>query len=102
MTLFAFFGGQLGFWEILIIAIAGVVLFGRRLPEVGRYLGKGIIEFKKGLKGIEDDVETASANQHAAPYQQVEAPRPPQRITPAAPKFQDRPVDSEGTARYQG
>ena len=44
MNLFAFFGGQLGFWEILIIAIAGVVLFGRRLPEVGRYLGKGIIE----------------------------------------------------------
>jgi sec-independent protein translocase protein TatA len=101
MTLFGFFG-QLGFWEIMIIAVIGVLLFGRRLPEVGRYLGKGIIEFKKGLKGIEDDVETTASAQPNANYPQVEAPRPPQRITSGAPKFQDQPVDSEGTARYQG
>lgn len=45
-----------GGWEWLIIALIGLLLFGRRLPEVGRSLGKGIIEFKKGLKGIEDDM----------------------------------------------
>ena len=42
--------------EWLVILVVGVLLFGRRLPEVGRYLGKGIVEFKKGLKGIEEDV----------------------------------------------
>jgi TatA/E family protein of Tat protein translocase len=36
-----------------------LVLFGKRLPEMGRSLGKGIIEFKKGLAGIEHDVRQA-------------------------------------------
>jgi sec-independent protein translocase protein TatA len=94
----AFFGGQLGWMEILIILGLGVVLFGRRLPEVGRYLGKGIVEFKKGLKGIEDEVE--SVNTASNNYQAPEAP--PQRIAATAPKFQEpAPVDSEGQQRYQ-
>lgn len=48
-------------WEWLIIAGFGLLLFGKRLPEVGRSLGKGIIEFKKGLKGIDEDIERESA-----------------------------------------
>jgi sec-independent protein translocase protein TatA len=98
--MFAFFGGQLGFWEIAIILIVGVILFGRRLPDVGRYLGKGIVEFKKGLKGIEDEVETVST---ASKYEAPEPPKPPQRIGATAPKFQEPTpaVDSEGKARYQ-
>ena len=43
--------------EWMLIAAIGLLFFGKRLPEVGRSLGKGIVEFKKGLKGIEDDVE---------------------------------------------
>ena len=54
-----------GFGEMLLIAAVGLLIFGKRLPEVGKSLGKGIVEFKKGLKGIEDDVETSS-NQPAA------------------------------------
>ena len=46
--------------EWMIIAAFGLILFGKRLPEVGRSLGKGIVEFKKGLKGVEDEVEEAS------------------------------------------
>ena len=46
--------------EWLMIAAIGLLLFGKRLPEVGRGLGKSIVEFKKGLKGIEDEVEDAS------------------------------------------
>lgn len=45
-----------GIGEWLIIAAFGLLLFGKRLPEVGRSLGKGIVEFKKGLKGVEDDI----------------------------------------------
>jgi sec-independent protein translocase protein TatA len=47
--------------EWIIILAFGLLIFGKRLPEVGRSLGKGIVEFKKGLKGVEDEVEEASS-----------------------------------------
>lgn len=47
-------------FEWLVVAAIGLLIFGKRLPEVGKSLGKGIVEFKKGLKGIEDEVEEAS------------------------------------------
>jgi sec-independent protein translocase protein TatA len=72
----------------LILAVIGILLFGKRLPEVGRSLGKGIVEFKKGLKGLEDDVEThASTSRPETPA--IEPPRPPQRVPTTAPKFED-------------
>jgi sec-independent protein translocase protein TatA len=46
---------NLGPMEMLVIGMIGVLLFGKRLPEVGRSLGKGIVEFKKGLNGIGED-----------------------------------------------
>lgn len=55
-----------GLMEWVIIGGLGLLFFGKRLPEVGKSLGKGIVEFKKGLKGIEEDVESAS-NAPAAP-----------------------------------
>lgn len=49
-----------GPWELAIIAIIALILFGRRLPEVGKSLGKGIVEFKKGLKEVQDEVHKTS------------------------------------------
>lgn len=46
--------------DLIILLVLGLLIFGRKLPEVGRGLGKGIVEFRKGLKGIEDDVEGES------------------------------------------
>jgi len=60
METLALFQG-IGQWELLIILAIGLLLFGKRLPEVGRSLGKGIVEFKRGLKGIEDDIENESS-----------------------------------------
>lgn len=37
--------------ELTILLILGVLLFGRRLPDVGRYLGKGVSEFSKSMFG---------------------------------------------------
>ena len=53
----------LGMDNWVVILIIGLLLFGRRLPEVGRSLGKGIVEFKKGLNGIEDEIERAGTVQ---------------------------------------
>ena len=48
--------------EMVVVLILAVVLFGKKLPEVGRSLGKGIIEFKKGLRGIEDEFDVSSSS----------------------------------------
>ncbi len=55
----AFIPGMPGWAEILALAFIGVLIFGRRLPDVGRNLGRGIVEFKKGLRGIEGEVDDA-------------------------------------------
>ena len=86
--LFGFLG--LEPWHLFIIGVVGILLFGKRLPEVGRSLGKGIIEFKKGLKGLEDEIDTGSQASAPAPQAPaLEPPRPPQRVTATAPKFED-------------
>jgi sec-independent protein translocase protein TatA len=42
------------------VAVIALLIFGgKRLPEMGRSLGKGIVEFKKGLTGIGDELEQA-------------------------------------------
>ncbi len=42
----------LGPMELAIVGIIAVLLFGKRLPEVGRSLGKSIVEFKKGMNDV--------------------------------------------------
>jgi sec-independent protein translocase protein TatA len=58
---------QLGPMEMVVIMGVAVLLFGKRLPEVGRSLGKGIIEFKKGLRGLEDDLDFTKGGGTATP-----------------------------------
>jgi len=77
-----------GFMEMAIILFVGVLIFGRKLPDVGRSLGKGIVEFKKGLRGLEDEVDTSVQRADTAPPA-LEAPRPPQRVVASAPKFEE-------------
>ena len=53
VSLFAMFG--IGTTELLVLAGIALLLFGTRLPKVMRSLGQGIVEFKRGVQGIEDD-----------------------------------------------
>ncbi len=48
----ALFGG--GHWELVIILVIALLLFGHRIPGMARALGSGITEFKRGLKGDEE------------------------------------------------
>ncbi len=48
---------NVGWLEMTVIGVVLLLLFGRRLPEVGRSLGQGIVEFKKGLKDVTDDIK---------------------------------------------
>ena len=47
-------------WELGILLVLGLLIFGRRLPDLGRSVGRTIVEFKKGLAGIESDVNSSS------------------------------------------
>ena len=50
--------GSLGFWEIAIIALVVLLLFGgKKIPELMHGIGKGIKSFKEGLKDVEKDVK---------------------------------------------
>ena len=48
---------MIGPMEIGMIALVGLLIFGNRLPEVGKSLGRGIVEFKKGVRGISDEID---------------------------------------------
>ena len=46
----------IGIWELLILLLVLLLVFGpKRLPEMGRQLGKGMREFKDSVSGKDDD-----------------------------------------------
>jgi len=51
--------GSGGPWEIVIVLAIALLLFGKRLPEVARSMGKGISEFKKGISDVKSEVTDA-------------------------------------------
>ncbi len=57
MMLIAF--GIPGGYEVLVVGFVALLIFGNRLPSVMKSLGKSVTEFKKGVAGIEDDLDTA-------------------------------------------
>ena len=66
--------GLPGGMEWIVILVIGLLLFGRRLPDVARSLGKSIVEFKKGMKDVRDEIDDAS------PEDRLEGPRPSARL----------------------
>mgnify|MGYP006284283757 CR=1 FL=1 len=53
----------IGHWELLVVLVIALVLFGHRLPSMMRSLGKSVTEFKKGVAGVEDEVEAAGKSE---------------------------------------
>ncbi len=71
--------GNIGPLEIVVVLIIALIVFGpKRLPELGRSLGKGIREFKGSVTGeIEDEEPPRQPTRQAdPPPKQVDAPPP--------------------------
>ena len=58
---------NLGPTEMMVVAFVSLLIFGNRLPSVMRSLGKSVTEFKKGVSGIEDDIDNAVASSEKKP-----------------------------------
>lgn len=55
--------GNLGAGEIILIVVAILILFGaKKIPELAQGIGKGMKEFKKALKDVEEDVKISDKN----------------------------------------
>jgi len=86
LGLFTSFGWQ----EIIILLVIGVLIFGKRLPEVGRNFGKSIVEFKKGIKGVGDEID-AEADAEASNAAEKSTPDlPPAKVTPDTISQEDK------------
>ncbi len=91
----AFGLGAPGLPELVIFGTIALLLFGKRLPEVARSLGKGIVEFKKGVRGIEDEVSTATYNSSTSSAPRPSAPDEPEAAEVTAPKFEPPKFDTD-------
>jgi sec-independent protein translocase protein TatA len=85
------FVGPFSFWEILIILGVLLLLFGaKRLPEMGRSLGRGMREFKDAVTGVtdvKDEIEPAKTEPRPAePEVRTTGPTPP----PSQPSESER------------
>lgn len=57
---------NLGPMELLIVGGIALLIFGNRLPSVARSVGKSLVEFKKGMNEIEDEVKNAGSVENKA------------------------------------
>ena len=73
--------GNLGVWEILLIMVVVLLVFGaKRLPEVGSSIGKGIREFKRSLTDTSDAIMGDERQRSSLPPRQMDAlPTTPQQ-----------------------
>jgi sec-independent protein translocase protein TatA len=72
---------NIGMSEILVLLVIALLVFGaKRLPEMGAAMGKGIREFKRSLKDVQESVDSGSAN-----------PPPTRRIDAAAAAHEGEP-----------
>jgi sec-independent protein translocase protein TatA len=77
---------SLGPTELIVLLGLGVLLFGRKLPDIAKSLGKSVVSFKQGFNGLEEEISSGGSSAKAIEPEPV---RPPQRVTPSSPVFSD-------------
>ena len=79
----------IGIWELLILLLVLLLVFGpKRLPEMGRQLGKGMREFKDSVSGKDDDDDDDRRGSGAAARRagRDDDQRPPRASATPSPK----------------
>ena len=95
--------GMPGPFDLCIIALIGLLLFGKRLPEIGRSVGKTIVEFKKGMREVEEELHTSSSPVQTPPPPTISTP--PQITASTGPQpykfdpYTGKPVASEANEK---
>lgn len=85
--------------EMMFLAVIALLLFGKNLPQVARSLGKGMMEFKKGLAGIDEEIYAATSRATSAPQSR---PLPSEEREEAiAPKFEPPKFEPTATSPDQ-
>ena len=89
--------GSLGLPEILFILAVALIIFGpRRLPEIGRTIGKALGEFRRATTDLKRSIDTEVTLEEV---RQKPAPGPPPAAGPsAAPVVPEKPVAAEPAA----
>ncbi|HNQ24004.1 MAG TPA: twin-arginine translocase TatA/TatE family subunit [Phycisphaerae bacterium] len=98
MRILALFGMPGGMEWIVILAVA-LLIFGRRLPDVMRNVGRSIVEFKRGIRDVKDDIDYQSrleAPKPGALNSKAEASAPPPAAPHPAPPAAERPAEHAG------
>jgi sec-independent protein translocase protein TatA len=86
----------IGIWELLILLVVLLLVFGaKRLPEMGRSLGKGMREFKEGVSGIEREYKDAAGGFDTTQPQPPPAELPSATSEPATSYGEVEPATSE-------
>ena len=65
--------GGLSLFHWVIVGVVVLLLFGNRLPSVMRSLGRGMVEFKKGMQGIDDESDSQTTRRVEAPSEKPAA-----------------------------
>ena len=91
----AFFG--MGPAELMIVGAIAVLLFGSRLPEVARSFGKSFVEFKKGIQGVESELNDAlhSSDSPQVSHYGGSYDEGIKGDEPVAPKFEPPPTEPQ-------
>lgn len=78
--------GSLGMSELIIILVIALIIFGpRKLPELGRSLGKSIGEFKRASNELRSTIEEEIRVEETKPVVSAAPPAAPVASTPAPP-----------------
>ncbi len=81
----------IGIWELMVLGIVAIVLFGKRLPEVARNVGRGYGELRKGLTELQSSISTEIDNTDERPTS--EPVNMDDYDEPTAPRLEPPPVD---------
>lgn len=93
--------GKFGITELLVILGIAVLLFGNRLPMIGKSLGEGLKNFRKGLGGQDEGAENTQSDNAPASTQHTST----QQLPAQAQHIQEnpaKPADANTTSPQNG